>query len=484
MTQLLTPHELDQHYAAIDEEFHKRFLFYKPTPKQIIFHNAGLTAVERLFLAGNRTGKTFAALMELGFHLTGYYPNWYEGYRIPFAPTVWSCAISLDKVSSVLQKGLFGDVTNGHKGIIHNSLVVRDKITKIKNTYHTIPIKHISGNHSLLEFKTFLQGESSFQSNRLHFIHGDEQMPYDVYIECLARLMDVDGKGQGKIAVTAYPSGGVDQLVAHFMHRRELIEKNGLKQEEMYIIPPEEIINRKFYMHASWDDNPHLTEETKETMRKAYKPHELEAREKGIPTIGEGMVYQIPESVFVIDPINIPSHFSCFNGMDVGWEDPTAVVMMAHDRENDVIYVYKEYKLNHQTPETHASLLAPQGLNWIPTICDPASNMRSQDEGVTILSKYRAAGIPLIKGKRTRETSIQEIMQRINTDRFKIFSNCRKLLDEWRVYSRDINGKVINGNDHLMNALEYGILEGTKYAKTKNEYTNEIYKFKSKVALI
>ena len=452
-------------------EYHKRFLFYEPSPKQLTFHNAGNAAFQRLFLAGNRTGKTFAALMEVAFHLTGYYPEWYKGFKLDFAPLVWSCAINVEKIRDVLQKGLFGDATNNYQGIIHNSLIV--KVLKSNFCYDTIYIQHVSGNQSILKFKSYGQGSSTFQSDRCHVIHGDEQTPYDIYMECLARLMDVDGRGQGRAMISAFPQGGVDQLVSHFMHRTEIIKGNhGLEQEEMYVNPPEEIVDGKFYMHASWDDNPHLTEETKTNMRKNYKPHELEAREKGIPTIGEGMVYQIPESVYLVTPFEIPSHWSRFNGMDVGWEDPTAVVFMAHDRESDCVYVYKEYKVNHQTPETHSSILTTMGLDWIPTICDPASNMRSQDEGVTIMSKYHAAGIPIIKGKRTRETSIQEIMQRINTDRLKVFSNCRKFMDELRVYSRDMKGKVINGNDHLMNAWEYAILEGMRYGKTKTESEN------------
>ena len=42
-------------------EYAKQFLIYKPHDKQFLFHEAGKSAKERLFLAGNRTGKTYSA---------------------------------------------------------------------------------------------------------------------------------------------------------------------------------------------------------------------------------------------------------------------------------------------------------------------------------------------------------------------------------------------------------------------------------------
>lgn len=60
-------------YSAdkVAEDFLKQFVFYSPTPKQLAFHEAGLKASERLFLGGNRMGKTNAVCMEMAMHLTG-----------------------------------------------------------------------------------------------------------------------------------------------------------------------------------------------------------------------------------------------------------------------------------------------------------------------------------------------------------------------------------------------------------------------------
>ena len=67
----------------------QRFLFYAPSEKQQSFHNAGADAVERLFLAGNRTGKTFCGCMEDAMHMTGRYPSWWKGHRFTHGITAW-----------------------------------------------------------------------------------------------------------------------------------------------------------------------------------------------------------------------------------------------------------------------------------------------------------------------------------------------------------------------------------------------------------
>ena len=57
-----------------------RLAYYKPYPKQIEFHTAGaLPVYERLFMAGNQLGKTWAGAFEVAMHATGRYPNGGKG---------------------------------------------------------------------------------------------------------------------------------------------------------------------------------------------------------------------------------------------------------------------------------------------------------------------------------------------------------------------------------------------------------------------
>ncbi|TIM25728.1 MAG: terminase, partial [Mesorhizobium sp.] len=52
---------------------------YRPYPRQAEFHAAGAANRERLFMAGNQLGKTRAGGAEWAMHLTGRYPEWWQG---------------------------------------------------------------------------------------------------------------------------------------------------------------------------------------------------------------------------------------------------------------------------------------------------------------------------------------------------------------------------------------------------------------------
>ena len=47
---------------------------------------------------------------------------------------------------------------------------------------------------------------------------------------------------------------------------------------------------------ATWDDVPHLDERAKEMLFASYMPFQRDARTKGIPALGSGAIYSVPES--------------------------------------------------------------------------------------------------------------------------------------------------------------------------------------------
>ena len=61
------------------ERFNKLEL-YKPYNKQKEFHAAGSQYRERMLIAANQVGKTLCAAAEVAMHMTGLYPDWWEGY--------------------------------------------------------------------------------------------------------------------------------------------------------------------------------------------------------------------------------------------------------------------------------------------------------------------------------------------------------------------------------------------------------------------
>ena len=442
--------------SDVEEAIKYNFDSYKPHQKQLDFHNAGKEAIERIFLAGNRVGKTYCGCIELCFHLTGRYPDWWQGWRFDRPIIAWLCSESLKDIRGVLQPLLIGN-----EGVLSKQDVLQVNYGN-HGCFDYISVRSKFGKNSILYSKSYEQGRQKFQGSRVDFIHMDEECNYNIYKECLMRLSDVDGRGQGRMMVTATPLKGMTELMCHYLRKQ-------LESGEYQDLSSNIVIDRKYHLHASWNDNPYLSDETKEHLRNSLQPYELEARDKGIPTIGTGLIYHFADNDVVCDPFVVPDYFSYFAGMDVGYNNPTAVVFCAYDRDKDIIYIYKDYCISEQTPYIHSNSLLSMGLDWIPVLCDPSVNQRDKSDGVSLGEHYRKAGLNYINAKYAKETAISEIYQRVRTGRLKIFKDCVKTLDERRRYSRGSDGKPIKRDDHLMNALEFAILDGLKYARSKNE---------------
>ncbi len=466
-------------------ESQKRFLFYNPSEKQKSFHEAGSNAIERLFLAGNRTGKTFCGCLETAIHLTGEYPSWWKGHRFHHGIVCWVASENYEITRNVLQLKLLGGYSEGEgyiNGLLHQDVIIKKAmLAGVNGAVDYLHIKHKSGSVSSIYFKSYKQGREKFQGARCHLIHLDEEPPYDIFSECKVRLSDVDGKGHGRLILTMTPLKGYTELMAYFLEFRSTKKQEDqnntvrtletfLQQEEIIKTSPEILVNGKWYIQASWDDNPHLSEATKAQLRATLRPYELEAKEKGIPLVGIGKIYQVMDDEFLIDPIEIKEHWHCVFGMDVGFFAPTAVTFLAWDKDNDIIYVYKEYSVSERTAAQHASTLFMMGCDWIPGVCDPAVNQGSQRDGARLIDDYANAGLKLEKASYAKELAVDTVLERIRTGRFKVFNTCVKFMKEWREYSRDENGKIMKGRDHLMNALEFAILDGLPLAKNKRQH--------------
>ena len=71
-----------------------RLASYRPYERQREFHDAGLIHRERLFMAGNQLGKTWAGGFECAMHLTGRYPGWWNGRRYDRPVRMWAAGVT------------------------------------------------------------------------------------------------------------------------------------------------------------------------------------------------------------------------------------------------------------------------------------------------------------------------------------------------------------------------------------------------------
>jgi len=194
-----------------------------------------------------------------------------------------------------------------------------------------------------------------------------------------------------------------------------------------------------------------------------YHPHVREARLRGIPSMGSGVIYPVARESFLVDNFELPKHWKKCYGLDVGWNF-TAAVWIAVNPDNGIAYVYDEHKMSETEPLGHASLIRTRGL-WIPGVIDSAANGRSQDGGESLMTQYRTLGLTVQNADKSVEAGIYQVWTALKSGNLKIFRTCAATLKEIDNYHRDEKGKIVKKDDHLMDALRYCMMSGLQLAK-------------------
>lgn len=429
-------------------------------PKHLAFFAAGVDNRERAFLAGNRVGKTLGVGgYELVLHLTGQYPEWWKGRRFKRPIKAWAAGDTSKTVRDILQAKIVGPVENLGSGLIPENLIVGRPPTKpgVPEAIESVRVQHVTGLSSHLLFKSYDQGREAFQGTEQDVILLDEEPPFDVYVECLLRTMATDDFEGGIILCTFTPLEGLSETVLNFLPNGKI---------------PEEQNDGPFVIMADWNDAPHLSDDEKAKLLKSIPAYQRDARTKGIPQLGSGAIYPVPESEIVCAPFEIPEFWPRVYGLDIGW-NRTAAIWGAWDRESDIVYLYSEHYQGHLEPSVHAEAIKARG-NWIPGVIDPAARGRSQKDGERLLETYGELGLELTPAKNTVEAGIYEVWMRLSTGRIKVFNILENWLGEYRIYRRDKNGRPVKDKDHLMDGSRYLVISGLDVAKTKP--TKDIYK--------
>ncbi len=417
-------------------------------PKHLKFFEAGASFRERCFLAANRAGKTESGGgYELVLHLTGKYPSWWKGRRFDRPIKSWAAGDTGTTVREILQNKLLGKWGEFGTGLIPNDDLLRTTTKRgVPEAIEGIYIEHVSGGVSQLLLKSYDQRREAFQGTEQDVIWLDEEPPLDIYTECLLRTMTNDGL----IMLTFTPLQGLSETVLQFLPGGEITERHE---------------GSKCTIMASWDDSPHLTDKMKEEMLASIPPFQRDARSKGIPQLGSGAIYPVPESEVIVDDMPIPDHWPKGFSLDVGW-NRTSAGFHAWDRENDIIYRYSEHYRGQAEPSVHADAIKARGV-WIPGVIDPAARGRSQVDGLQLMQMYKDLGLDLDIANNAVEAGIYEMWQRLSTGRYKVFRSCQKWLEEYRIYRRDEKGRIIKGNDHALDESRYFCMSGLARAKVK-----------------
>lgn len=417
-------------------------------PKHMQFFAAGTTYRQRLMLAANRVGKTEGVgLYELTLHLTGEYPAWWNGRRFNRPINAWAAGDTGKTVRDILQYKLLGKWGEFGTGVLPGASLIGHTVKQgVSEAVEAVAVRHVTGGTSKLLFKSYDQRREAFQGTEQDVVLLDEEPPLDIYTECLIRTMTNDGM----LMLTFTPLMGMSDVVLAFLPNGKLGDV---------------VSAAKFVVMASWDDVPHLSDQVKKELYAEIPPFQRDARSKGIPQLGAGAIYPIPESDILVADFPLPAHWPRAYGMDVGW-NRTAAIYGAVDREDSTLYLYSEHYKGQAEPVVHVSSMNARG-SWIPGVIDPASRGRAQKDGEQLLQAYKDLGLDLAMAENGVEAGIHRVWERMSGGKLKVFKSCQNWLAEYRMYRRDEKGHVVKANDHLMDATRYLVASGIDRACVK-----------------
>jgi phage terminase large subunit-like protein len=173
-------------------------------------------------MAGNQLGKTRAGGAEWAMHLTGRYPDWWEGKTFDVPVRMWAAGVTSESTRDNPQRVLVGPPQQPSAwgtGLIPGDAIIDTSLARgVPGQLDNIVVRwggggDIQAGESVLSFKSYEKGREKWQGETLHGIWFDEEPPLDIYSEGLTRTNTTGGI----TIVTFTPLLGMSDVVLLFL---------------------------------------------------------------------------------------------------------------------------------------------------------------------------------------------------------------------------------------------------------------------------
>jgi phage terminase large subunit-like protein len=449
--------------VAEDMKYHQ-LKYFRPFDHQRTFFKTG-NSERRGILAANRIGKTVSTCFETAMHLTGLYPDWWEGHRFTGPITAMVAGEGWSQVALVLQNELLGtqDVKiseNLGSGAIPRECIITDTMRNDGANCIGCEIKHITGGNSYLLFANYTQEVRQLQGFKLNLAVFDEQPPDDFFSEIVTRTATT----QGKVLCSFTPLKGLNGLVSKFWNK-----------EEGYN-----------YIRVSWDDVPEydpwglpfLLNETRRQLERDYLPHEREARIAGKPVMGKGAVFQLSNwptyKTGEIDFMRMPNIHRVIS-LDLGLvNDKTVISLLYWEPYERIAYLHRQIVvqgveeavptqyINHLLrPEVFGTpIVLPPDASTVGRYTMSSNSIRELFESYELNVYEKAIMNPAdSQGRVTNHKAygINQMRQMLEVGSLMVNENCTHFLSEAQNYFVDEKGRFSDPDD-CIDSARYGIL--------------------------
>jgi len=417
-------------------------LGYVPHKKQELFHKTDKKG--RLYIGGNRSGKTTAGVVEGIWRLTGKHPF----AKPPFIATperpIRGRVVGVDYPNGI-EKILLPEYARWtpaselYGGAWEKAYQAKLRILRFKNG-------------STVEFMSYDQDVDKFAGTSRDFIHFDEEPPEAIYNECVARLVDTGGPWW----LTMTPVEGMTWIY-----------------DRIYLPGTEGKVNYISVIEAHMKENPHLNQNEVELYLSSIDdPQERRARGEGKFVQLGGLIFKTFNPTIHVQDVGddryVPieklrgREWKWYISLDHGFNNPTAVLWHAVNAQNRVI-TFDEHYRSEWTVQQHADeikkRIAAHGRVPDIFVCDPALGQRNGVTGTSVQFEYNQLGLPFMLGNNDVHLGISRMNQYLREidgalPHWTIQGNCPMLVKEmarlrWKTYSSKKVASQVNKQDAI-----------------------------------
>lgn len=428
-------------------------LGYVPHEKQSVFHSSSTKG--RLYIGGNRSGKTTAGVVEGIWRLTGKHPT----AKAPFIAT---------PEKPIRGRVIGVDYPNGIEKILLPEYARWTPASELRggswdSAYQARLKTLFFANGSQVEFMSYDQDIDKFAGTSRDFEHFDEEPPEEVFNENIARLIDTGGPWW----MTMTPVEGMTWIY-----------------DKIYLPGSEGKAKHITIVEAAMEENPHLNKSEVELYLSGLDADERRARGQGKFIQMGGLVFKsldpkvhfsFPDDEDFIDINQLKSQaWKWYCSLDHGYNNPTAVLWHAVNGNNEVV-TFGEHYAREMTVQEHAEIIhaknATYGRKPDIWVCDPALGQRSGITGTSIHQEYASHGIVFALGNNDVLNGVNKMNQylRVNNGHahWRIQGQCHNLMKEiarlrWKTYASKKVGSQNNKqelihkkDDHAPDSARY-----------------------------
>lgn len=420
-------------------------LRYAPHEHQRRFHAS--TAQQRLFIGGNRSGKTTGGATEGLFRARGEHP--YQRVRQP--PTLGRIVVS--------------DIPHGWEKIVQpvvkQWLVPSDLVNGSWEDSWSKQFKTLTfANGSTIEVLSCDSELDKHAGATRDWIWFDEEQPEPYWVENRARIIDRRGCIWMTMTAIDGQTWSYDQLYAP-----------GLGLEGKPHDP------RIFVVQVQMTDNPHLSGEEIANFLSGLSEDDLAARVRGDYAVVGGLIFKkFRKETHVVDPQPPPREWPVYASMDHGLNGPTAWLYHAVGPAGQILTFAELYDADVTVPEWADRVLAFEaelGRAIEQRVGDPSIRNRQQANGAIVSAQgdYAAGGVYITLGSNDVPASINRIRRYLERPgMLKVTADCTNLVRQmqryrWRTAISARTRERINPyeepvkkDDHAVDALRYFVM--------------------------